>query len=195
MTKNLFDAAYQCIIATDPREKLELTQSVVKAWQLGQLNLNNSGSIQSILMPGLPKKGDVLLIDIQPEEGSTFTAGVVYSPSFGENDFTFIADYWKVELEKGITSLGVSFILDDCYVNQNADACSLITRRSDYSIEKVIDTQLNLSEFVAEGVDVEARWTSDFDFGNLRASLIWTHLLERSQVQFAGEEKNFLKQS
>jgi hypothetical protein len=40
MTKNLFDAAYQCIIATDPREKLELTQSVVKAWQLGQLNLN-----------------------------------------------------------------------------------------------------------------------------------------------------------
>ncbi len=56
MTKNLFDAAYQCIIATDPSEKLELTQSTVKTWQLGQLNLNSSSSIQTILMPGLPNK-------------------------------------------------------------------------------------------------------------------------------------------
>ena len=60
MTKNLFDAAYQCIIATDPSEKLELTQSTVKAWQLGQLNLNSNSSIKTILMPGLPKKLDLV---------------------------------------------------------------------------------------------------------------------------------------
>lgn len=56
MTKNLFDIAYQCIIATDPSEKLELTQSAVKAWRLGQLSLNDNSSVQTILMPGLPSK-------------------------------------------------------------------------------------------------------------------------------------------
>ncbi len=130
--------------------------------------------------------------DIQPEEGDTFTAGIVYSPSIGDNDFTFIADYWKVELEDGITSLGVNFILEDCYVNQNAQACSLITRNADYSINNIVDAQLNLSKFTAEGVDVEMRWSRDTSLGMFSASMIWTHLLERNQVQFDGAPENEL---
>lgn len=130
--------------------------------------------------------------DIQPEEGDTFTAGIVYSPSIGDNDFTFIADYWKVELEDGITSLGVNFILEDCYINQNAQACSLITRNADYSINNIVDAQLNLSKFTAEGVDVEMRWSRDTSLGMFSASMIWTHLLERNQVQFDGAPENEL---
>ncbi len=130
--------------------------------------------------------------DIQPEEGDTFTAGIVYSPAIGDNDFTFIADYWKVELEDGITSLGVNFILEDCYINQNAQACSLITRNADYSINNIVDAQLNLSKFTAEGVDVEMRWSRDTSLGMFSASMIWTHLLERNQVQFDGAPENEL---
>ena len=126
--------------------------------------------------------------DIQPEEGSTFTAGIVFSPSIGDHDFTFIADYWKVELEDGITSLGVNRILSDCYVNQNDAACGLITRNADYSINNIVDTQLNLAEFTAEGVDVEARWAHESSLGQLNAAVIYTHLLERTSQQTADSE-------
>jgi len=99
---------------------------------------------------------------------------------------------WKVELEDGITSLGVNFILEDCYINQNAQACSLITRNADYSINNIVDAQLNLSKFTAEGVDVEMRWSRDTSLGMFSASMIWTHLLERNQVQFDGAPENEL---
>jgi outer membrane receptor protein involved in Fe transport len=126
--------------------------------------------------------------DIQPEEGDTLTVGVVYSPSIGEHDLTFIADYWSVELDQGITSLGVNRILNDCYVNQLDAACTLITRNSDYSINNILDAQLNLSSFTAEGVDIEMRWAYESDLGNFNASLIYTHLLERTSQQTADSE-------
>lgn len=52
---NLFDAAYRCIMATEPTEKVHLSQITVQAWQNGQLNLNPAAfPAQPILMPGLP---------------------------------------------------------------------------------------------------------------------------------------------
>ena len=51
---NLFDAAYRCIMATDTASKVELSRTTAEAWQTGQLNLNSTDPIQSILMPGLP---------------------------------------------------------------------------------------------------------------------------------------------
>lgn len=133
--------------------------------------------------------------NIRPETGNTFTAGVVYSPSFGEHDLSFTLDYWKVKLDEGITSLGPNFILDECYVNESADACALITRNPDYSINNIIDTQLNLAQFTAEGVDFEARYSTDTQFGFLTASLIATHFIERNQIQFEGSpEEEFVGQ-
>jgi outer membrane receptor protein involved in Fe transport len=126
--------------------------------------------------------------DIQPEEGDTFTVGVVYSPSIGEHDFTFIADYWSVELEDGITSLGVNRILSDCYVNELEAACGLITRNPDYSINNIVDTQLNLATFTAEGVDVEMRWTHENELGLWNAGIIYTNLMERSEQQTADSD-------
>lgn len=124
--------------------------------------------------------------NLQPETGDTFTAGIVWSPEFGEHNFTFIADYWEINLEEGISSLGVQFTLDECYIEQNAAACSLITRNADYSINNIIDAQLNVSEESAAGVDVEFKWRFASDIGTWSASVLWTHLLENETVQFAG---------
>lgn len=51
---NLFNLAYNCIMATEPMEKIQLTQMIAQAWTLGQLNLEPSGTIKSILIPGHP---------------------------------------------------------------------------------------------------------------------------------------------
>jgi len=81
---------------------------------------------------------------LQPEVGDTFTAGVVWTPVVGDHAFTVIADYWQINLEDGIASVGVQFTLDQCYIEQNQDACALITRNADYSINNIINAQLNL---------------------------------------------------
>ena len=52
-------------------------------------------------------------------------------------------DYWDLELEDGITTLGVNYTLNDCYENQNQGSCSLITRRADYSIAQILDAPIN----------------------------------------------------
>lgn len=124
--------------------------------------------------------------NLLPETGDTLTVGVVWNPEIGDHDFVFIADYWRIELDQGISQLGVQFTLDDCYVEQNAAACALITRNADYSINNIIDTQLNVSTESAAGIDTEFRWNFPSEIGDLRASILWTHLLTREQEQFAG---------
>jgi len=124
--------------------------------------------------------------DLLPETGDTVTVGVVWNPEFGDHNFTFIADYWAIELEAGISSLGVQFTLDDCYLEQNPAACALITRNSDYSINNIIDASLNVAEESAAGIDTEFKWNYPSEIGDLRASVLWTHVLKREQIQFAG---------
>jgi len=124
--------------------------------------------------------------NLKPETGDSLTVGVVWNPEFGDHNFTFIADYWELSLDQGISSLGVQFTLDDCYLEQNAAACALITRNSDYSINNIIDAQLNVSTESAAGIDTEFRWNYPSEIGDLRATVLWTHMLEREQVQFAG---------
>ncbi len=124
--------------------------------------------------------------DLQPETGDTLTAGVVWTPKFGSGNFSATVDYWQINIDDGISSLGVQFILDDCYINQNAASCALISRRADYSIDQVINGSLNVSAQGAKGVDTELRYSWDTGVGQFETAVLWAHLLERTKVPFAG---------
>ncbi|MGH6947796.1 MAG: TonB-dependent receptor plug domain-containing protein [Kiloniellales bacterium] len=128
--------------------------------------------------------------DLHPETGESYTAGVVWTPQF--QDLTVTLDYWQVDLEEGISSLGVQFILDDCYTRQNPASCALVTRNADYSIKQVVDTSLNVAEQGAKGVDTEIRWNLESGFGQWEAALLWSHLLERTKVPFPGAREDDL---
>lgn len=131
--------------------------------------------------------------NLQPETGDTLTAGLVFTPNFGNHDVSLTFDYWEIDLKDGISSLGVNFILDDCYVNQNAASCALITRRpGDYTIDNIIDGSLNVARQGAKGYDTEFRWGYDTSVGRLQASVLWAHLLERTKTPFAGAAKEEL---
>ncbi len=126
---------------------------------------------------------------LEPETGDTLTAGLVWTPQFGDHNFTFIADYWQINLEDGIGSLGVQFTLDDCYINNNANACALVTRNpgADYTINQVLNTNSNLSTEAASGIDTEIRWDTSTDIGTFNAALLWTHNLENTISSFDGD--------
>jgi outer membrane receptor protein involved in Fe transport len=121
-----------------------------------------------------------------PETGDTFTAGAVFSPDLGDHDLTVTLDYWQVNIEDGISSLGVDFTLNDCYVNQNPAACALITRNPNYTINQILDGSINVADQGANGVDTEIRWGMDTDMGQFQASLLWSHLLERTKTASPG---------
>ncbi len=127
-----------------------------------------------------------------PEEGDTFTAGIVWTPQFGDHGLTVTVDYWQIDLTQGINSLGVQFTLDECYNELNQQACDLITRNPDYSILQIIDAQLNVSEEGAKGIDTEIRWDYSSNVGQWQAAFLWSHLLERTVTQFEGAEEEDL---
>jgi outer membrane receptor protein involved in Fe transport len=131
--------------------------------------------------------------NLQPETGETYTAGLVWTPEFGDNDLSLTIDYWQIELDDGISQLGVQYILEDCYERQNASSCALVTRNPDYSIRQVLNGRLNVASQSANGVDTEIRWNMDSGIGQWEAAILWSHLLERSKVPFAGADEVFLE--
>lgn len=126
--------------------------------------------------------------NLDAEQGETLTAGIVWQPTFGDLEMAFTLDYWSVELEDGITSLGVQFILNDCYVRGNAGACGLINRRSDYTIEYVQDAPINAALIEIAGVDagIDATYSAG-DLGTFTGSILWTHNTKNDRQSFKGD--------
>lgn len=123
---------------------------------------------------------------LTPETGDTFTAGIVWSPEFGDSDMSVTVDYWQVDIENGISSLGVQFTLNDCYVNQNQASCDKIQRNADFTIKEMSDGSINVAEQGAQGIDTEIRWSMDSDIGQWDVALLWSHLLERTKTAQPG---------
>ena len=125
--------------------------------------------------------------DLVPEEGDTMTVGVVWTPDFDFGDLSVVVDYWENELEGRISSLGVNYILNDCYENQNAPACALIQRRADYSIASIQNAPLNVAQSDAAGVDFEVKTAFSTDIGDFEAELLWARFLDFDRKAFPGD--------
>ncbi|HJP38143.1 MAG: TonB-dependent receptor [Gammaproteobacteria bacterium] len=130
--------------------------------------------------------------NLQPETGDTWTVGLVWTPELFGGNQSLTVDYWDIDIEDGVSSLGVQYILDDCYDNLNQASCDLVTRRADYSIAQIIDGSLNVAEQGAQGIDVEFRTGFDSSVGQWEAAILWAHLLERTKTASPGEDEEDL---
>jgi outer membrane receptor protein involved in Fe transport len=119
---------------------------------------------------------------LNPETGDTLTVGAVWQPSFADG-LSVTVDYWKTDIEDGISSLGAQYILEDCYVREVSSSCDLITRTPSYNISELLDLPLNVAEQGASGVDTEIRYNFDTSFGQFDASFLWGYLIERTKRQ------------
>jgi hypothetical protein len=131
--------------------------------------------------------------NVQSDTGETLTAGFVFTPEFGDHGLTATVDYWQVDLEDGISSFGIDFLLEDCYSRQNADSCSKLTRNPDYSLALAIDAVDNVSERGAAGIDTEIRWDYESSFGLWKAALLWSHVTDQYLVSLPGDPKTQLE--
>lgn len=125
-----------------------------------------------------------------PEEGDTLTAGMVWTPDFDFGELSVVIDYWENELEGRISALGVQYIINDCYIDQNQNSCALIQRREnspEWSFEYVLNAPLNVAVSEASGVDLEIKTAFTTDFGDIEAELLWARYLEYDRKAFPGD--------
>lgn len=131
--------------------------------------------------------------ELDPEFGDTFTAGVVWTPDFDFGDLSLTVDYWNTELEDLIINTGVQYTLDECYRNNNAEACSRVFRRADYSIAYIEDIPINAASAEAEGIDTELRVDFDISMGEIQTSILWSHWLTNDFQSNPQDEVDDLK--
>jgi outer membrane receptor protein involved in Fe transport len=92
---------------------------------------------------------------VSPEKADTYSAGVVFQPTFVPNLSTSV-DWYSINVQDAIAILGAQNIVNLCFQGQ-AQACSFITRNpATNEISGMLDLYQNINAQKVSGVDVEA---------------------------------------
>jgi outer membrane receptor protein involved in Fe transport len=97
--------------------------------------------------------------ELEPETAKTTTLGVVLRPRFVDN-LVVSADYYRIDLRNVIAGLDPQAILNRCVDQASLDNpfCDLVTRNDTGDLVEVAVQQMNLSQSIARGVDINASW-------------------------------------
>ena len=114
-----------------------------------------------------------------PEEAETFTVGFVVTPSFVPG-LNLSVDYYDIKIEKAI-DVGAAVTVDLCYFQNDAEACSLITRNAAGNLwttgSQVIDLNRNIGAIETAGVDVSGAYSFGIgQFGGINLTYNGTYL-------------------
>ncbi|MHA6766258.1 TonB-dependent receptor [Sphingobium ummariense] len=117
--------------------------------------------------------------DLRPEKADTFTAGVVFQPSFLPG-FRASVDYYRIKIKGAIATVAPQSIVDFCEQGRT-EFCSGVIRDP---VTQII-TQVNVIPFNADslktsGVDVELQYRFPLLGGDLNLRALANHVSELS---------------
>ncbi|MBD9479485.1 TonB-dependent receptor [Pseudoxanthomonas sp. PXM02] len=95
--------------------------------------------------------------DLQPEEGKSFSWGVVYDPDFLPG-FSVSLDYWRLYLNETITRADAQTVVNTCYGNDSHPFCEFINRRSNGQVDFIREPIVNLGRLDTKGWDLALRY-------------------------------------
>ena len=125
--------------------------------------------------------------DLNPEVADTITFGIVAQPM---DELNFSIDYWDIQLEDVIGSVGAELTVRQCGITGNAAFCDNIARSGNGSLwiggGRVQGTNINLASRHWEGVDVSANYQTELMGGNFSAKLIGTRMLTKEYEPLPG---------
>jgi outer membrane receptor protein involved in Fe transport len=157
----------------------------VTAGQYGSAGLNSPAGQYNFL-----QGGNTFL---QPEEADTYTVGFVFTPRFLPG-LNVSLDYFNIEVENLISTVGAVNTLTDCYDNGNLASCALIQRNPGtgqlwIGAGNVIDLNTNIGGLVTSGYDINANYSMDIGaMGGLSFQLIGTLMDELITDPGAGQD-------
>ncbi len=109
--------------------------------------------------------------NLRPEKSDTWTAGVVWRPSFlpGAN---VSVDFFDITVNDFISNIGANTIINGCVNGTNPDFCPLVHRDAIGSLLSnqgfVTDTELNQGSLHTDGVDIAADYRTGLDVFGLQ---------------------------
>mgnify|MGYP003624336198 FL=1 len=118
--------------------------------------------------------------DLEPEEAETFTVGFVATPTFIPG-LSLSLDYYDIDIQKAISTVGASVTMQLCYLEGDADACSRINRNGNGQLwvgtGNVVDTNINIGGVSTSGYDISAAYGFDAgEIGSFNLSMNGTYL-------------------
>jgi iron complex outermembrane receptor protein len=121
--------------------------------------------------------------NLQPEVANTWTAGAVVTPRKYLQGFTATVDFYNVQINDTIGSLGSNDIMRTCATT--GQLCNLINRDSYYTTwltrqGYVITANANVGQMRSEGIDVTGSYTRPMphDLGAFSVKLTGTYLIK-----------------
>ncbi|CAM3268959.1 TonB-dependent receptor domain-containing protein [Shewanella violacea] len=144
----------------------------------------DSGGVEQIPSNGGGSDNWVGTTDLTPETAEVLTVGFVYNPDFIDN-FSMSVDYWKIELENAISTVGTQTRLDGCF--NTGTYCETITRFGETSaaaggIITVDNYTVNVGGINTAGIDYDLRYTFESGFGDWGLGLDGTYLLQYDKI-------------
>lgn len=144
--------------------------------------------------PQVITQGNVSTLNAETSRSYGF-GGVVTAP-LGAADLSFAVDYWNVKVKGEIATLG-TLILSRCYEADdfpNNQYCDLIEPRLPATdsqrgnLDLFYNPYLNVAQRAAEGIDFDARLTTDLGGGELVISASATRMLHQIYQSFEEDE-------
>ncbi len=111
--------------------------------------------------------------NLVPEEADTTGVGIVLSPRFLPG-FTMSIDYYQIEIEGAIASLGAQENANRCY-NGFPELCRFVIRGPDGTIQTVYNQPQNILSQEATGYDVEMSYRLTVGPGDLQLRALGTY--------------------
>ncbi|HEX2815957.1 MAG TPA: TonB-dependent receptor [Phenylobacterium sp.] len=127
--------------------------------------------------------------NLKPEISDTYTAGVVWQPSFVPG-LNISVDYFNIKVDQFIGNIGPNLIINQCVNTANPFFCNLVHREpgnNSLFIDPtgfVVDTTLNTGSLKTTGVDLNVNYRTDLstlglgDNGSVSVSMVGTWLNE-----------------
>ena len=164
-----------CAGPTPAYSQAQCALSGVPASQYGHV-LDNPAGQYNTLSGGNP--------NLKPEVANTWTAGAVLTPRKFLPGFTFTLDFYNVQINQTIGSLGSNDIQTTCATT--GQLCDLIHRDAFYTTwlqpsGYVITANSNVGQLRSEGIDLTASYTRPMphDLGAFSVNMIGTYLLKQ----------------
>lgn len=121
---------------------------------------------------------------LKPEVARTYGAGVVITPKFVPG-FAMSVDYYKIDLTGSIDSLTAQTLVDQCYLQQIAAACTFISTTGGRGVTTpglaVTSIEIKPTNFVSletSGLDIEASYRRPIGPGNVTLRALASHAIQ-----------------
>jgi outer membrane receptor for ferrienterochelin and colicin len=127
-------------------------------------------------------------LNVGPEQGVTYTFGVVFDGPFGADNLTVTADVYQIHMKDAISPIAAYIVYNNCFnwngqtnptYDINNSYCKMIRRNASSGDREEVDAPFfNLGTIETQGLDLNVNWSADFGPGTFGLNSVMSYLDE-----------------